>query len=426
MTTEDLGEIVKRYRSDPESVYNTWFVRSPERLKAFRSIRRGVMEVVRSIREGSFGADFKGSPLETVIQSITEQKQVFEGAAHPFYWKPKLRIPDIYEDEENKRAFGQLLERALASPGEERLVREVLDLDRRRIKGLGPAVANILYFLHPTLFPPFNTAIVRGFNALFADSKKLGSWPDYLQMREVIKSANGGLRPPLSTDLGAFAGLLFDIGVGKVLIESNLAQGLAREREEVEKIVRRRHREVEEDRAEENEHLKIQHMLTTVGRSLGYAVHVATNDRGRSYEGESLSSLTVDRLPDLGLSEETAQTIALIDVLWLRPDGGQVVCAFEVEKSTSIYSGILRLVDLAKSVGDPALHFYLVAPNAREKEIQAQLRRPAFGDLGALELRYILFRELCEHCTGLCKFGDDHTVLRKIAKGKEGPVIRPS
>ena len=79
-TTEDLGEIVKRYRSDPESVYNTWFIRSPERLKAFRSIRRGVMEVVKAIREESFGADFKGSPLETVLQSITEQKQVFEGA----------------------------------------------------------------------------------------------------------------------------------------------------------------------------------------------------------------------------------------------------------------------------------------------------------------------------------------------------------
>ena len=427
MTKEDLGEVVRRYRNDPESVYNTWFVRSPERLKAFRSIRRGVMEVVKAIREGSFGSNFKGSPLETVLNCITEQKQVFEGAAHPFYWKPKLRIPDIYEDEENKRAFGQLLERALATLGEERLVREILEIDRRRIKGLGPAVANILYFLHPTIFPPFNTAIVRGFNALFADSKKLGSWPDYLQMREVIKSANAGLRPPLSTDLGAFTGLLFDIGVGKVLIESNLSEGLARERDEVEKIVRRRHREVEEDRAEENEHLKIQHMLTTVGRSLGYVVHVATNDRGRSYEGECLASLTVERLPDLGLSEETVQTIALIDVLWLRLDSNQIVCAFEVEKSTSIYSGILRLVDLAKSVNNPALHFYLVAPNAREKEIQAQLRRPAFGDLDALELRYILFRELCEHCAGLCKFGDDHTVMRKIAKGKEnGGATRPA
>ena len=103
------------------------------------------------------------------------------------------------------------------------------------------------------------------------------------------------------------------------------AQGLAREREGVEKIVRRRHREVEEDRAEENEHLKIQHMLTTVGRSLGYAVHVATNDRGRTYEGQCLASLTVERLPDLGLADETAQTIALIDVLWIRPETGKVV-----------------------------------------------------------------------------------------------------
>jgi type II restriction enzyme len=113
---EELGALVARYRQDPESVYNTWFIRSPERLKAFRSIRRGVTEVVRAIREGAFGDDFKGSPLETVLASITEQKQVFDGAAHPFYWKPKLRIPDIYESEPNQRAFGQFLERASAPP----------------------------------------------------------------------------------------------------------------------------------------------------------------------------------------------------------------------------------------------------------------------------------------------------------------------
>ena len=105
--------IVSRYRSDPESVYNTWFVNSPERLKAFRAIRRGVLEVISTIRAGTFGNDFKGSPLETVLDSITEQKQVFEGAAHPFYWKPKLRIPDIYENDENKRAFGRFLEKVL-------------------------------------------------------------------------------------------------------------------------------------------------------------------------------------------------------------------------------------------------------------------------------------------------------------------------
>jgi len=69
------------------------------------------MDVVEAIRSGSFGNDFKESPLETVLVCITEQRQIFEGAAHPFYWKPKLRIPDIYENEEHQRAFGAFLDR---------------------------------------------------------------------------------------------------------------------------------------------------------------------------------------------------------------------------------------------------------------------------------------------------------------------------
>lgn len=291
-------------------------------------------------------------------------------------------------------------------------------MDQREIKGLGPAVANILYFLHPTLFPPFNTAILRGFNLLFGDSKKLGSWPAYLEMRAVIRESNALLSPALSTDLGAFSGLLFDIGVGKLVTESNAVSVLTREREVIEKVTRQRHREVENDQREESEHLKIQYLLTKIGTSLGYAVHVATNDRGMSYDGQCLSFLTVESLPDLGLPEDLLQTISLIDVLWLTPEGSGIVCAFEVEKSTSIYSGILRLIDLAHSMGEKPLHFFLVAPDKREREIQAQLCRPAFSDLKNLDLRYILFSELCEHCAGLCKFGDDHRVMLKIARGK--------
>ena len=77
-----------------------------------------------------------------------------------------------------------------------------------------------------------------------------------------------------------------------------------------------------------------------------------------------------------------------------------------------------RLMDLGQSLSNPSIHFYLVAPDGREKEVQAQLRRPAFANLNGLELRYLLFSELCEHCAGLCKFGGDHRALLKIAKGK--------
>ena len=80
--TPELVDLVARYKRDPESVYNTWFVNNEARMKAFRSVRRGVQAVVASIRDGTFGNDFKGSPLELVLACITEQKQVFKGAAH--------------------------------------------------------------------------------------------------------------------------------------------------------------------------------------------------------------------------------------------------------------------------------------------------------------------------------------------------------
>jgi type II restriction enzyme len=56
---------------------------------------------LEGIADGTFGNDFKDSSLEVVLTAITEQKQVFEGAAHPLYRKPKIRIPDIYENEIN-------------------------------------------------------------------------------------------------------------------------------------------------------------------------------------------------------------------------------------------------------------------------------------------------------------------------------------
>ena len=196
-----LKKLIGDYKSDPESVYNTWFVGGEERLKAFRSIRRGVRDTVDSIAAGTFGNDFKGSPLELVLTAITEQKQVFEGAAHPFYWKPKLRIPDIYENEANKQKFGSFLEACLNATKEEQVLAEISRLAAAQIKGLGPAVASIIYFLHPTIVSPSNTAMVNGFNALFGDKKKLGSWESYLAMRELIVRTNLELHGQLSKDL---------------------------------------------------------------------------------------------------------------------------------------------------------------------------------------------------------------------------------
>ena len=417
MENAALIELINRYKADPESVYATWFINGAERMKAFRAIRRGVRDTVDSIAAGTFPNDFKGSTLEFVLTAITEQKQVFAGAAHPFYWKPKLRIPDIYENQTNKQEFGAFLQACLSATREDQVLAEMSRLGAAQIKGLGPAVASIIYFLHPTLVPPSNTAMVNGFNALFAAKRKLGSWESYLEMRAVIVRANEELRDHLSKDLGAFAGLLFEIGSGRLVIAGNADGVLQEVKAKAEKSARARHKEVLAEQQEESEHTQMQHLLIKVGRALKYEVHVARNDRHRSCHGDSFAMLTLPELPPQSWPSEVMDTVTLIDVIWLKPGSGEIVSAFEIEKSTSIYSGILRLEDLSRSIPGGGCKLYLVAPNDREKEVMAQLSRPAFrSDLENIAFAFLPFKELSEHCDALCKFGDDHTVLQKIAR----------
>jgi type II restriction enzyme len=118
------------------------------------------------MQAGTFGSLYKSSSLETVVKSIAEQRQIFKGADHPFLWKPKLRIPDIYESRENQLAFAEFLDTCAGCNVEKQVLAAIHRLDEHRIKGLGPAAANLLYFLHPTIIPPFNTAIVKGYNLL--------------------------------------------------------------------------------------------------------------------------------------------------------------------------------------------------------------------------------------------------------------------
>ena len=409
-----LPQIILQYKDDKQSVYNTWFINNEERLKAFRSIRRGVMQVVDDIKSKRFPNDFKGSSLEFVLTCITEQKQVFEGASHPFYWKPKLRIPDIYENESNKQAFGQFLENCLNAKNEEQLIKEIVKLDSLKIKGLGPAVASILYFLHPTIIPPCNTAIVNGFNFLFKDKKKLGSWTEYLKLREVLIDTNNQQRSHLSSDLGAIAGLLFEIGTQKLVLGSDVYLSEP-ERKKLEKLIEKRQEGVQQEKEEENLHTEMQYHLLKIGNALGYDVIAASNDRSRSHAGNNFSFISLQKFPEIKLDTETLNTVKLIDVLWFQKGTNNVIAAFEVEKSTSIYSGILRLTDLSYSIADGDEVFYLIVPDKREKDVCLQLCRPAIKQ-NNVAMRYILFSELRSNCDALCRFGDSHHIMEKIAK----------
>jgi type II restriction enzyme len=412
--SDNFSHIITQYKTVNESVYNTWFINNEERLKAFRSIRRGVIQVIEDIKNKTFPNDFKGSSLEFVLSCISEQKQVFVGVAHPFYWKPKLRIPDIYENQSNKIDFGQFLENCLNAKTEEQIIKEILKLDALKIKGLGPSVASILYFLHPTIIPPFNTAIINGFNFIFNDKKKLGSWTEYLKIREVLIETNNKHKSELSNDLGALAGLLFELGMQKLVLGNDEYLSEV-ERHRLEKLMEKRHNEVKAEKEDENLHTEMQYHLLKIGNSLGYDVISASNDKSKSYNGANFSFICLQKFPEINTDNDTASTIKLIDVLWYQKGTNNVIAAFEVEKSTSIYSGILRLTDLSYSIAAGDEIFYLVVPDKREKDVCMQLSRPVIKGIKT-KINYILFSDLRAHCDALCKFGENHLVMEKIAK----------
>lgn len=127
------------------------------------------------------------------------------------------------------------------------------------------------------------------------------------------------------------------------------------------------------------DHLEIQHALVQLGRAHQYDVFVARNDRNESIDGTTLGEGCVETLPLRGLPEKAAELIEYIDVIWL--DGDSIVKMFEVENSTQIYSGLLRMADFAASVPNLMVDLHVVVPESRAETAEQHLSRPSFQQL---------------------------------------------
>lgn len=418
MSYDKLSLLIEHWKQDPHSTYNSWFLWN-ERLKNFRAIRRGIAEVAKEIEAGRFGNAYRGSALETVVGSVAEQRQIFKGADHAFLWKPKLRIPDIYENATNQKAFGRLLHTCNCCDTAEAALDAIRKIDSLQIKGLGPAVANLLYFIHPTLMMPFNTAIVRGYNAVTGSKVKLGRWDHYLTMREGAMRLNAAHRSQLSNDLGAIAGLLFDVGSGRLapppLLDDDASlRAWKTDLEKVREESASAQKAWAAERESDTTHTQIQGWLRDLGHALGFNVWVASNDRGRIYDDAPLGNGCLSQWPT-GFGAG-AEAVRLIDVVWFERNSAKVAAAFEVEHSTSIYSGIVRMLDLALGTDRGAFtQLFLVAPNSRRDEVCQQLRRPAFSRVSEIGIRYLPYTALQQHREAITRFGSGLKPLLEIS-----------
>lgn len=153
-------------------------------------------------------------------------------------------------------------------------------------------------------------------------------------------------------------------------------------------------------------HSEIQWLLLKLGNDMGLDVWVARNDRSRAYQGKNFSDLPrlKTELP-LKFDPVTNRTIELIDVLWLRSNA--IVAAFEIESTTSIYSGLLRMADLIALQPNLNIPLYIVAPDDRREKVISEINRPTFRRLDpamAEVTRYIAFSTLRERVAQASSF----------------------
>jgi hypothetical protein len=129
--------------------------------------------------------------------------------------------------------------------------------------------------------------------------------------------------------------------------------------------------------AETRESTRVQALIASIGARMGMAIWLPRADRGAVLkEWKTDGDELLERLP-LNYDDTTLRTIEQIDVLWLR--GRSIVRAFEVEHTTSVYSGILRMADLLALQPNMDIKLHIAAPASKREKVFQEIRRPVFS-----------------------------------------------
>jgi hypothetical protein len=128
---------------------------------------------------------------------------------------------------------------------------------------------------------------------------------------------------------------------------------------------------------ETRESSRVQALIANIGARMGMSIWIPRSDRTAVLkEWKNEQNTLLERLP-LNYDDTTLRTIEQIDVLWLR--GRSIVRAFEVEHTTSVYSGILRMADLLALQPNMDIKLHLVAPTTKRDKVFQEIRRPVFS-----------------------------------------------
>jgi hypothetical protein len=153
---------------------------------------------------------------------------------------------------------------------------------------------------------------------------------------------------------------------------------------------------VEEVETEPRTHTEIQAKLRDIGLFEGFDVWVA--DRGTLWNGRPLGDGCLSDLPVVA-AERTRAVMRMIDVIWFRKGAGHPVRFFEIEHSTSVYSGLLRFNDVI--IDFPIPEAFIVGDGDKtHAKFEREVARRTFEHSGLRNVTRFLFYDLVRQTWG--------------------------
>lgn len=144
--------------------------------------------------------------------------------------------------------------------------------------------------------------------------------------------------------------------------------------------------------SEESEHDLVITKLYELGAQEGFATHIGKTEQNK-YKNFRKWSIPMANNVQYGIGKRGFDIVTQIDVLWLKGDA--IIAAFEVEKTTTIDSGITRFRNLFATQPNVAIEAFLVVPSKRKSEVERKLKSPAnIKDSLTKKIGYIIFDDL--------------------------------
>ena len=131
-------------------------------------------------------------------------------------------------------------------------------------------------------------------------------------------------------------------------------------------------------------HSQIQTLIGAIGIHRGYDIWIPNIDRNKLDWQLANKFVSKNDLPERYL--RVFGIIKQVDVLWLKRGSSDLSAMFEVEHSTSIYSGLLRFNDLHLIEPNLKPKFSIVSNDIRRALFLRQISRPTFKMSGLSEL----------------------------------------